>query len=199
MTQDTPSENPTPDWLVETQNRSWEPEILISGLTLTSLFIFPVPLFNFFARLVQESGLDFIVTHVLFIYLTLVISTLKVSFIIHLVLRFIWTALVGLSYVFPHGVVREKLMSRQQAFEYPRPERMVIQLEKACSLVFSIPMAFSLVMLAMTLFLFTLAFIALQFDLGKEAFFVGALVVASFTIILSYLLKKSKMAKSGIA
>jgi len=29
----------TPDWLLDIQNKSWEPEILISGITLTFLFI----------------------------------------------------------------------------------------------------------------------------------------------------------------
>ena len=33
------NEKKTPDWLIETQNKSWEPEILISGITLTFLFI----------------------------------------------------------------------------------------------------------------------------------------------------------------
>lgn len=33
------NDSKTPDWMLEIQNKSWEPEILISGITLTSLFI----------------------------------------------------------------------------------------------------------------------------------------------------------------
>lgn len=185
--------NTTPAWLEETQNRSWEPEILISGLTLTSLFIFPVPMFNFFASLTQDLGLDYMVSNVLFLYAGMVINTLKASFIIHLVMRFIWTALVGMSYVFPDGVIRENLMKRQKGFEYRKPVHLVMQMERWCSLIFAIPMSFAVTMLVMTVFLFLITFTAIQFNLGKEAFFIGAFAIGISSVLVGYVIKKTRI------
>jgi len=48
----TTTERQTPDWLTEVQDRSWEPEILISGLTITVIFLLEKHIFNFHAALV---------------------------------------------------------------------------------------------------------------------------------------------------
>lgn len=69
--------------------------------------------------------------------LLLGISTLKISIVVHLVLRGIWTGLVGLSYVYPHGIISEKLRPKAQKFLYDQPVDLVISMEKQCSLMFS--------------------------------------------------------------
>lgn len=127
----------TPDWLLDAQNRSWEPEILISGITLTSLFILTDKIYNLFAMLIQEFGLWTSIGFVSFILTIVMLTGFKIIIISHLILRGIWTGLVGLSYVFPDGVKKENLPEKYRDVEFRRPEILVIQVEKICSLLFA--------------------------------------------------------------
>ncbi len=127
----------TPDWLTDIQNRSWEPEILISGISVTSLFLFSDLIFNFFAMLIQEYGVRYVVGKDLYIVTLIMLNGLKTGLIVHLVLRGIWAGLIGLSYVFPHGVKKNPKKRGKNSPEYPPPETFVIRLEKICSLLFS--------------------------------------------------------------
>jgi hypothetical protein len=127
----------TPDWLLETQNKSWEPEIIISGITLTLLFLLPQHIYNFCAMLIQDHGVLEILGRSYYLITMTILTGLKIILIIHLILRGYWTGLIGLSYVFPHGVKRENLMKAQQQAIFEKPEDMVIRIEKTCSLLFS--------------------------------------------------------------
>ena len=60
------NQNKTPDWLVEIQNKSWEPEILISGFTLTFLFILSDYIYNFYGMLVQDFAVFEVIARVLY-------------------------------------------------------------------------------------------------------------------------------------
>lgn len=131
------AESTTPEWLVETQNKSWEPEIIVSGITLTFLFLLPTHVFNFFGMLVQDHGVWQVIARMLYIVSMTILTGLKIVLIAHLVLRGLWTGFVGLSYVFPHGVVRENLPKKQRDVPYESPESIVIRIEKVCSLLFS--------------------------------------------------------------
>jgi len=126
-----------PDWLIETQNKSWEPEILISGITLTFLFILSSHIYNFYGMLIQDFGVSKIIPETLYIITIIILTGLKIVLIIHLILRGIWTGFVGLSYVFPHGVRQEKLSKTDRNVRFEKPETFVIKLEKVCSLLFS--------------------------------------------------------------
>ena len=127
----------TPKWLKDIQNRSWEPEILISGMTITSIFLLGPYIFNFHAALIQDFGVKEFYVRCSFNLIALAITALKISIICHLILRGIWTALIGLSYVFPKGVVKEELGKKQQKLTFYSPVELVIRLEKYCSLLFS--------------------------------------------------------------
>lgn len=127
----------TPDWLIETQNKSWEPEILISGITLTFLFLLPKHTFNFFGMLIQDFGVWQAVSRNLYIVSMTMLTGLKIVLIAHLVLRGIWAGHVGLSYVFPQGVNRTRLPKNQRNGPFVKPEEFVIHLERICSLLFS--------------------------------------------------------------
>ncbi|TVQ15834.1 MAG: hypothetical protein EA364_01210, partial [Balneolaceae bacterium] len=99
----------TPAWLSDLQKRSWEPEVLISGLFLAFIFLFPAHIYDFSARLVQDHGLDFTGALILLIYLATMINVFKFFFIAHIVLRLAWAGLLGLSYAFPGGVINVNL------------------------------------------------------------------------------------------
>lgn len=95
-----------PNWLKRVQEQSWEPEILISGLVFVALTQLPkvIEQFNAFLELYSfpvmghgnrnESILGL---------LEVAIYWLILGFSIHLILRSIWTAFVGLSYAYPEG------------------------------------------------------------------------------------------------
>jgi len=87
--------------------------------------------------LIQEYGLRHVLGKSLFNISTIILTGLKVVLIIHLILRGIWTGFIGLSYVFPAGVNREKLHESKRDNAYNKPEYYVIKLEKFCSLIFS--------------------------------------------------------------
>jgi len=127
----------TPEWLIETQNKSWEPEILISGITLTFVFLLPTHLYNFFALLIQEYGVWEIVGRMLYGLCLWLLTGLKAILMVHLVLRGMWVGYVGLSYVFPHGVKAENLPEDVRKKHFLRPEESVMQIERICSLLFS--------------------------------------------------------------
>jgi hypothetical protein len=130
-------ERKTPDWLIETQNKSWEPEILISGITLTFLFFLPEYIYNFYGMLIQEYGLRHVVGNSLYNITIIILTGLKVILILHLILRGVWTGFVGLSYVYPEGVKKERMKRPKNDIVYRKPEEYVITLEKICSLLFS--------------------------------------------------------------
>ena len=130
-------EKSTPQWLIDTQNRSWEPEILISGITLTFLFLLPDHLYNFFAMLIQDYGVFDAVSDTLYMISIVFLNGLKITLIIHLILRGIWTGLIGISYAFPKGINVKNLKIKKTPISYEKPEFYVIQLEKLCSLLFS--------------------------------------------------------------
>lgn len=126
-----------PDWLIDVQNKSWEPEILISGITLTFLFILSNYIYNFHGMLIQELNVRFIVGRNFYVVSIIILTGLKVGLILHLILRGIWTGIVGLSYVFPEGVNKQKMPESKRDVDYDKPEKFVIKLEKVCSLLFS--------------------------------------------------------------
>lgn len=130
-------ENKTPSWLIETQNKSWEPEILISGISLTVLFFLQDHIFNFNAMLVQDLGFPYPIALGQNFFSQLVLNAVKFALIIHLLLRGLWTGLVGLSYVFPAGIKIEKLPKSVKFKDFKNPQSLVMSVENICSLLFS--------------------------------------------------------------
>lgn len=130
-------DNETPNWLIETQNKSWEPEILISGITLTFIFILSNQLYNFCAMLIQNFAVSPLKAHIFYGILLVGLTGLKMILIVHLILRGFWAGLVGLSSVFPKGVDKEKMAESDRHRHFDRPVEMVIKVERVCSLLFS--------------------------------------------------------------
>ena len=161
-------ENRTPEvpkWLRQTQERSWEPEILISGLALLALTQVP-RLLDGIQVFLEERSLR------LFLFGNLDdlgISLLKASsywliagLIVHLVLRSIWVSFIGLSYTFPDGIRAERL--KMQPFFQKRIERLpsfeaaIQRLEAVCSTIYSIAFLLMMATLSACLYLIFIAF-----------------------------------------
>ncbi len=89
-----------PGWLVDVQNKSWEPEILISGITLTFVFILSNYIYNFFGMLVQDFGVFDAVAKMLYRISVIAITGLKIILILHFILRGLWTGISGTSLMY---------------------------------------------------------------------------------------------------
>jgi len=146
----------TPEWLRRTQERSWEPEILISGIVLLALTQVPRLLdqLHFF---LEEN------TSAFWFYTAnsddVVIALLKASsywliagLITHLVMRSVWVSFVGLSYAYPRGIQFDKLKLKpwfqQRLSKMPDFEASVVRLENICSSLYAV--AFMLVMVTLS-------------------------------------------------
>ncbi|MEM6642457.1 MAG: hypothetical protein AAF616_05730 [Bacteroidota bacterium] len=98
-------ENQTPAWLQTIQLNSWEAELLISALVLYALFQVPENIQQFALRSFERDSLF----HGFFRLIRRAVELLSFGYIIHILVRGLWVANVGLSYVFPKGINKERL------------------------------------------------------------------------------------------
>lgn len=177
-------------WLENLQRNSWEPEVIISGITLAFLFAFPTKIYEFCAYLNQDAGIGYLFSILLVFYLTAIVSVFKIFFVVHICLRFIWTGLLGLSYAFPKGVINKNLFKASQDFNYQTPSAMVLRLEKICSMTFAYPISLVITFLIITIYLGILIGIYVWLDLN---FFIIYLVfMASMLILAGFMISKSE-------
>ena len=180
-------------WLENLQRNSWEPEVIISGITLAFLFVFPAKIYEFSVYLIQEVGVGYLPSLLILFYLTTVVSVFKIFFVVHLCLRFVWAGLLGLSYAFPEGVINKNLFKMSQDYEYQKPADMVHRLEKGCSITFAYPVSLVLVFLTFTVYLGLLIGIYVWFDLN---FFIISMIFMVSMIgfmALTFAKKKTKL------
>lgn len=159
---------PIPRWLEELQQRSWEPEILLSGIVLYGMFKVPDILDSFLAFFklnIFDNSQDIDNLIALF---KMGIYWLIGGLILHLICRGIWIGMVGLSYTFPNGIRRDKLKYQakfQNKLESIPPfERIVVRLEKVSSSLFSL--SFMLFMSLIGGYLFFFVLLILPFTIG---------------------------------
>ncbi len=179
-------------WLENLQRNSWEPEVIISGITLAFLFAFPQKIYSFSAMLIQDMGMHFVGAVLVLMYLSAVISVFKIFFVLHLVLRFVWAGLLGLSYAFPDGVINSKLFKIAQGYEYKKPADMVLNMERICSLTFAYPISLVFTILIFTVYLGFLLFLYIWLNIGFAVIyfiFMGSLIIF---VVLNLAFKKSK-------
>jgi hypothetical protein len=132
-------------WLKRIQEQSWEPEILISGIVLFALFQMPPVIRDFFDYLDNFSYSVFSTgsaDETLSAILLAANYWLIAGFTAHLVLRSVWIAFVGLSYVYKKGVDTSRLNYRpifkrilEKNTDYVKN---ILKLEKICSSVFAV-------------------------------------------------------------
>ncbi len=171
-----------PSWLIDIQNTSYNPELLISGLSLFSLFKLDKVLEDFTIFLIQGSTINPYMIFIATLYISVSITALKYLFVFHLVMRGVWAGMVGITFVFPEGIKFERLPKvSQQDFvkkEYSDPVESVITLEKICSSIFSI--AFS----AVGIILSILVFILLATILNLFGISILYSAIITFTLLL---------------
>ena len=180
-------------WLKRLQYDSWEPEILISGIVIFGLFkTFPFVenlgayLNNYGGEFMTQSNIDDQIISLIEISLSWLIA----GFIIHLLLRSIWVAYIGLSYLHTDSVDVRSLKYKElftdhlsERFQY---DSLIEKLEKACSSVFSLSFLFFMNVLGFIfLFLILGAFIFIWMELFPEKtdFSVLSVILVSLFVI----------------
>jgi hypothetical protein len=155
-----PDKNTMPGWLKDLQQKSWEPEILLSGIVLYGMFQVPELLdqFLFYFKsnvFGQASDLDNMIA-----ILKVGIYWLISGLIFHLISRGIWVGLVGLSYTFPSGVkpenVEYKGRFKDRISSLTTIEKSIVQLEKISSSLFSVSFMLFMSLLGGYLYMFLL-------------------------------------------
>ncbi|MEM9895025.1 MAG: hypothetical protein AAF789_01535 [Bacteroidota bacterium] len=159
-------------WLRELQQKSWEPEILLSGIVLFGMFQLP-DILDELQQYVkyQIHGESNTIDNLIAIFKAGV-YWLTLGLILHLFSRGVWVGFVGLSYVFPKGLRVDKLpysgrfLSNVQ--KVPPLEKIVDRLEKVSSSLFSISFMFFMLLIGGYCFLFT--FVVLPFIIALYGF-----------------------------
>ncbi|MFY0607853.1 MAG: hypothetical protein JXR10_14135 [Cyclobacteriaceae bacterium] len=150
-----------PAWLNELQQKSWEPEILLSGIVLYGMFQAPalIDQFTSFVNLNIYGNTNDLSN--LGALLKIALYWLTFGLILHLVSRGIWVGMVGLSFAFPNGINKKQLKYtdkyRKVIDDLPPMEQIIMNLEKVCSSLFSISfMLFMVIIGGYVYFLITL-------------------------------------------
>ena len=132
-------------WLRRVQEQSWEPEIIISGIVLFALFQIPQRI-DAFSDYLELNSMYFFsdgtINEALASVLKVALYWLIIGFSLHLFLRSVWTAFVGLSYVYGDGIDTEQLpyheKFRRIIAREPDYDKRIQQLERLCSTLFSV-------------------------------------------------------------
>ena len=172
-------------WLEHLQKNSWEPEVIISGITLAVLFIIPSRLFDISVVLIQDYGLEQIPAQLILVYFSMIVTVFKIFLVIHLVMRFIWAGMLGITYAFPEGVIKENLFKYSQDVDYPHPNTYLIKLERWCSMLYGFPISVAIPILSITTYLCLLIGVYLVFNLDFQIvyllFMITMVILAGFS------------------
>jgi hypothetical protein len=187
----------TPGWLSELQLKSWEPEILLSGIVLYGMFQVPDLLDRFkifFETSVvgEDSNVELLVN-----FMKIGVSWLIGGLILHLISRGIWVGMVGLSYTFPNGINSVRLKYKEpfqgRIKRIPGYQRTIIRLENISSSLFAL--SFLLFMVNLGVYLYLLFFLVIpdyivedlidvrDGTIGEKAFNIYVLVILGLGFI----------------
>ncbi|MEQ9466095.1 MAG: hypothetical protein RLN88_01715 [Ekhidna sp.] len=179
----------TPKWLKTIQLNSWEAELLISALVLYALYQVPDYIdrtsLQHFERGSQIHNLASLIKNA--------VRLLSFGYILHILVRGVWVASVGLSYVFPGGVNQESLKFkgkfRKELSKSGSLVKMVLRLEELSSIIYGISFIFfgTLVGFGGFIFSFIFAFELIQPLMESNSYFagvVGILILFYFFLAL---------------
>jgi len=154
-----PHNKKTPGWLKTIQLNSWEAELLISALVLYALFQIPDYLNETTLKYFERGSR----VHNLSNMMERAIRLLSAGYIIHILIRRVWVASVGLSHVFPNGVNQEKLNFkgnfRKELDKNGSLVKMVLRLEELSSIIYGISFLFFGTLVGFTALIFSFIFL----------------------------------------
>jgi len=181
-----------PKWLQALEAQSWQAELIASGLaiygslSLGSYLIY----FSDWAVLRFDERTLSILTY-MFLYIYSAHAVLVISFITHLILRILWAGILGLSSVFPKGIntdtkVYPNHFKNKLKIDYPDLSKYSLELDKMCSLIFSILCAMVIVLINISIWIgiyLLLSFILLKFLPVTVVNFIGYFIVGVYFVL----------------
>ena len=183
-------ENTDLSWFKKLQKNSWNPEVIISGLTLAFILAFPRDLYEFSAKIIQDWGVNYIGGLLTLVYSSFLLNVFMIFLITHLALRFIWTGLLGVSYAFPKGVIDENLPKTLKGITFGDLNEWTMKLERICSLFFGIPVYLAFIFLPITLFLLFLLAIYKIFNISFFLVYIIFMLSLFGMALLQFFFKK---------
>ena len=143
------------------QQQSWELELIISGFAIFGLFTAYDPLR---IEMVNAQNEDHIYRFVVYFILNIACSILLFNLLLHVVLRGLWIGALGLRYV-SGDIEFEKLKYSERFTNYLKKriisfDRYIANLENYCSVLFAISFLLIFYVLAMTMIILSIVFVA---------------------------------------
>ncbi len=139
--------NNIPQWLKNTEQNSWQIELLISGGMIFTLLKIP----EYFINKIQGTFItvEFTTSHAVVFFGGITLSrALLIGFSVNLLLRALWLAFLGIHFAYPNGVDYERLGYSKYFEKKFRPKYnlvdRILSIEKYCSLAFSISIIMTL-------------------------------------------------------
>jgi len=127
-----------PGWLKTIQLNSWEAELLTSALVLYALFQVPDFIEQFTLTNFERASLF----HRFSSILEKAVELLSIGYITHILVRGVWVANVGFSYVFPNGINKDRLKFKGKFAKEIDGQgsivKGVLRLEELSSLIYGI-------------------------------------------------------------
>lgn len=168
------------------QQNSWELELLISGFAIFLLLGAVEPVHNLeidLALLIAQTEIASVLLLIYYPFLT-VLWLLIGSLIIHVLLRGLWIAAIGLRYV--SGDIDYKTLRYQAKFSNYLKKRIggfddyIERLEQACSIAFSVSFVLIFSIISFSSFIF-ITLIPMLFVGSSEYFYLGNILSGLFT------------------
>lgn len=174
------------------QQQSWELELIISGFAIFGLFTAYEPLR---VEMLNAENKDQIYRFVVYFILNIACSILLFNLLLHVILRGLWIGALGLRYV-SGDIEFDKLRYSERFTNYLKKrivsfDRYIANLENYCSVLFAISFLLIFYVLAMTMIILSIVFVAnyiIEGDLLPEGVsgVVGAILIM-FIIIGMFL------------
>ena len=174
-----------PQWLENIQENSWEAELLLSAVMLFGLIQTPILLNTWMNQVfLWEDG----VLRSLLETFVQGIEILRIGFILHLIVRALWIAQVGFSYVYPKGIRIDKLKFhgrfRRELEKSESQVNSIIKLEKVASMIFAISFSLFGLLIGLTFFVSPFMILAL---VTKGKVIVGEYKTAIVVFVMVYI------------
>lgn len=145
------------NWLKEIAQRSWEPELLVSGAAIyltSSLPTWIDSFYNYYVVdvLADRSSASANLPILSISFLNLIAYVLLVAFITHFAMRAFWVAIVGLTSVFPQDINYQNLPRYSDSFKEKIKDYLgslqdyVVKLDKLCSALLSLAFLIAMIL-----------------------------------------------------
>lgn len=183
-----------PQWLRQIQNLSWEPELLTSGGSVVTLYFIIDRFWYLEHYLLQRFEIYPVFANLITTIILIVLGILFITFILHILVRICWIAFVGISFVFPGGIDKEKVQEIgivHDSWGFAHPNRIILLLENVSSTLFSIPVGLFSMVVGFFLVFFLPAFVVWYF-FGFQAAFIFFLAYLAYNMVVNFTSLKHK-------